>query len=84
MISDKEQPDCGGNRHYDYISVEDFEAAEKTLDKKERWVDLTQNEIAVLREKARQFGLQQDIVDHIDRLALVRCLFHHLKRMKIK
>ncbi len=72
-----EQPDCGGNRHYDYISVEEHDAAEKSLAEKEHWGELTTNEIFVLRFMARQHRLEQDVVDHRDRLALLRCLFSH-------
>lgn len=65
------QPDCGGNRHYDYISLEDFDAAEITLKNKKTWQSLTTNEIVVLRSKAKKLGINQDIVDHSDRLDLL-------------
>lgn len=71
------QPDCGGNRHYDYISLEDFDAAEITLKNKKTWQSLTTNEIVVLRSKAKKLGINQDIVDHSDRLDLLWCLFSH-------
>lgn len=73
------QPDCGSNRHYDYISIEEHDAAEKTLATKERWGDLTSHEIVVLRDKAHQLGVVKDIVDHADRLAILRCLFSHME-----
>lgn len=73
----EEQPDVGGNRHYDYISVEAYEAAIKTLDKKERWDDLTTNEIVVLRGKLKGIGIDPDVADHKGRLALIRCIISH-------
>lgn len=71
------QPDSGGNRHYDYITLEEHRAAEKLLDEdrlEKKWADLTSHEIVVLRSRAKELNLQPDVVDHIDRLALIRCL----------
>lgn len=73
------QPDCGGNRHYDYISVETHDASAKTLESKERWSDLTSNEIIVLRTMAKELHIDPDIVDHKDRLALIRCILYWAK-----
>lgn len=73
------EPDSGGNRAYDYISVEDHDAAEKTLETKEYFNELTRNEIVVLRTMAGSLGFRKDVVDLIDRLALVRCLFETAK-----
>jgi hypothetical protein len=70
----EEQPDVGGNRHYDYISVEEHDAAEKTLETKEEYKDLTSHEIVVLRSRLKSLGILPDLVDHKDRLALLRCL----------
>ena len=72
-----DQPDTGGNRHYDYISVEEYDAAKESLKEKTRWMDLTTHEIVVLRSMARRLGIAKDAVDHSDRLALIRCLFGH-------
>lgn len=74
-----DQPDGGGNRHYDYIELDEYDAAKASLETKEHWSDLTSDEIVVLRSRARDFGLTPDIVDHLDRLALLRCLFYHCK-----
>lgn len=71
------QPDVGGNRHYDYLTLEEYQAAEASLDTKKKWSELTSNEIVVLRDRARKCGLISDIVDHSDRLLLLRCLFSH-------
>lgn len=70
-----EQPDAGGNRHYDYISVAAHDDANGSLRLKDRWNDLTTNDIVVLRSMAKNLGIQKDIVDHKDRLALLRCIF---------
>jgi len=77
------QPDCGGNRHYDYISAEDHEAAEKTLKKKDSWRSLSTNEIVVLRAQAKDLGLVKDIIDNKDRLMLLKCLFYHCENRDI-
>lgn len=31
------QPDVGGNRHYDYLTLEEYQAAEASLDTKKKW-----------------------------------------------
>lgn len=46
---------------------------------KENYDDLTQDEISSLRTDARFLGLREDVIDQIDRLALIRCLFYHVK-----
>ena len=68
----------GENRPYDYITVEEYEQAVKTLDKKEKFVDLTQAEIVVLRHQFHEHGLFKDIVDVKDRLSILRCLLFWL------
>lgn len=70
----EEQPDVGGNRHYDYISIEEHDAAERTLETKEKWRDLSSHEIVVLRSKLKHVGINPDLADHEDRLALIRCV----------
>ena len=72
-----EEPNAHGNRHYDDISVEHFEEAVKSLKTKDEWRELTTTEIVVLRDQAKQLGLNKDVVDHHDRLRLLQCLFHH-------
>lgn len=68
--------DNGGNLPGDYISVEDWEAAEKTLKEKTEWFSLTKNEIVVVRDMLREKGLRKDLV-FADRLALIRCILEH-------
>lgn len=72
----EEQPDSGYNRHYDYITTEEYNAAEKTLEEKTRWRDLTSHEIVVLRAQAHEAGMRKDLIDHEDRLALIQCLLY--------
>lgn len=73
----EEQPDSGGNRHYDYISVEEHDAAEKLLKNRKEYKDITFHEVVVLRSQFRRLGISKDIVDHTDRLGLLRCLKSH-------
>lgn len=73
-------PDDGGNRPYDYISIEEHKAAEELLKSRPygfKYSDLTLNEIVVLRTKAKRLHIVKDIVDKIDRLALIECLLIH-------
>lgn len=70
-------PDSNGNRPYDYISLEEYSKAEGELDSIEKYSDLSEHHIVVLRHQARKLNLQKDVVDHDDRLSLIRCLFYH-------
>lgn len=79
MIDKDFGTDSGGNRSYDYISLEDHQEAEKTLETKTKWSELTTNEIVVLRYKIRKLHLRKDIIDHEDRLDLIKCLIYHLE-----
>lgn len=71
-----EDVDVGGNRPMDYISLEEHDAAEATLKEKSRWAELNQNEVVVLRSRARQLGPNKDIVFK-DKLELILCIFYH-------
>lgn len=64
---------------YDYISPEEAAAAAKTLDTKEEYKDLTSHEIVVLRRKFKRLGIMTDVVDHKDRLGLLRALLVHIE-----
>ena len=78
--SNDNEPDIGGNRPYDYlISSEEIEKYEKTLEEKKKYSELTLGEVVVLRGMARSLDLNKDVVDHIDRLQLIRCLFAHCR-----
>ena len=79
-----DERDCGGNRPYDYISLEEHNAAELSLKTKTHWRELTTHEIVVLRSKAKDFGLLADVVDRDDRLDLIRCLFFWMKCVKAR
>lgn len=75
----EDQPDVGGNREYDYLSIEEYDLAEDSLAQKKLWSELDPKEIAVLRSMASELGLRKDIVDHEDRLAVLLCLFYHCR-----
>lgn len=55
----------------------DYEKFLESLNAVEKWEDLTEDNIITLKSEAGLRGLNRDVVDKIDRLALLRCLFHH-------
>ena len=58
-------------------SVEEYNAAKDSLKNKKSYSDLTPHEIEILKLKAKDFNLVGDVIDVIDRLALIECLFYH-------
>lgn len=79
MIEDQasDGPDAGGNRPYDYISLEEYKQAEEELKYITKYEDLNKHHIVVLRQQAKDMGLQKDVIDRLDRLGLIQCLFYH-------
>lgn len=78
----EEDPNCAGNRHYDYITVEEHNKAEAELAEIKEYKNLKSHHIVVLRSKAKDLGIIKDIVDHRDRLALLRALFYYVELMQ--
>ena len=71
--------DSGRNRPIDYISLEEYELAEKSLETKSKWNELNANEIVVLRHKLHTHGLLKDVV-FADRLDLINCVLFWTER----
>lgn len=69
--------DCGGNRPFDYIEISEHEVAEKTLELKDKWSELTKNELAVLRSKFKENHINPDIVFQ-DKLRILRSLLYYI------
>lgn len=69
--------DCGGNRPFDYIEISEHEVAEKTLELKDKWSELTKNELAVLRSKFKESHINPDVVFQ-DKLRILRSLLFHV------
>lgn len=65
--------DSGGNRKFDYISVERYDAAGESQRLKNDFEDLTDDEIVFLRGRLKELGIRADLLFD-DRLALIRAI----------
>lgn len=73
--------DSGGNRKFDYISLQRYDAAGESQVAKENFDDLTDDELVYLRGRLKDLGLRADLVFE-DRLALIRCLLFWVKHAR--